>query len=175
MRIRRGVVELGLQRLDLRLQSSLLRLQPCNLLLQGGIAGGLGGALRARPRSFGGITQVAQPQANGGKENESQSRAGVVLEVLGQAATAIAPRDRSLHNPTGGSHTTASDLIPAGDDCGFELGPDVGSGLVQHWALISPSGEQLLQERTPRLERGAPPPPSVPIWKVGRRNKPVSP
>ena len=46
MRIRRGVVELGLQRLDLRLQSSHLRLQPCNLLLQGGIAGGLSGALR---------------------------------------------------------------------------------------------------------------------------------
>jgi len=47
MRVGRSLVELSLQRPELRVEPGHLRVQPCDLLLQGGIAGGLGGAARA--------------------------------------------------------------------------------------------------------------------------------
>jgi hypothetical protein len=46
MRVGRGLGELRLQRLDLCLQSSHLRVQPCNLPAQCGIAGRLDSAAR---------------------------------------------------------------------------------------------------------------------------------
>ena len=72
--------------------------------------------LRVGSRSLRRITEFADHQANGREVHESKRLPREILEVLGQAPTAIEPRNRPFDNPPLGQHHKSFHLITSGDD-----------------------------------------------------------
>ena len=58
------------------------------------------GGLRVRPNTSSRITEFSEHEADGGEFQESDGTAVEIFPVLGEAATAIEPRNRTFYDPT---------------------------------------------------------------------------
>jgi hypothetical protein len=110
--------------------------------------------------------QPAQHEADGGEEDEGDGAVREVLEILGEAPTAIEPGDGALDDPALGQELEAR-TIAAFDDLELPV-RDGAEDLFELGALIGAVADDLLKKRKQsphRLEQGRR---AVAVLHVGR-------
>src|SRR5580704_16445028 len=93
--------------------------------------------LRVGPKSSLTQTKLSEHETNRGEAEKSECVSGEIFEILGQAATAIEPREGALDNPASRQKLKPFGVIGAFDDFDFEVRQKFGRSLLKDWPLIS--------------------------------------
>src|SRR6202035_2361558 len=93
--------------------------------------------LRVGPKSSLTQTKLSEHETNRGEAEKSECVSGEIFEILGQAATAIDPREGALDNPASRQKLKPFGVIGAFDDFDFEVRQKFGRSLLKDWPLIS--------------------------------------
>src|SRR6202045_3452865 len=100
--------------------------------------------LRVGPKSSLTQTKLSEHETNRGEAEKSECVSGEIFEILGQAATAIEPREGALDNPASRQKLKPFGVIGAFDDFDFEVRQKFGRSLLKDWPLISAVSKELL-------------------------------
>src|SRR3979490_647006 len=99
---------------------------------------------RVGPKSSLTQTKLSEHETNRGEAEKSECVLGEIFEILGQAATAIEPREGALDNPASRQKLKPFGVIGAFDDFDFEVRQKFGRSLLKDWPLISAVSKELL-------------------------------
>ena len=77
--------------------------------------------IRVGPKSSLTQTKLSEHETNRGEAEKSECVSGEIFEILGQAATAIEPREGALDNPASRQKLKPFGVIGAVDDFDFEV------------------------------------------------------
>src|SRR3984893_2603506 len=100
--------------------------------------------IRVGPKSSLTQTKLSEHETNRGEAEKSECVSGEIFEILGQAATAIEPREGALDNPASRQKLKPFGVIGAFDDFDFEVRQKFGRSLLKDWPLISAVSKELL-------------------------------
>ena len=84
---------------------------------------------RVGPKSSLTQTKLSEHETNRGEAEKSECVSGEIFEILGQAATAIEPREGALDNPASRQKLKPFGVIGAFDDFDFEVRQKFGRSL----------------------------------------------
>jgi hypothetical protein len=96
-----------------------------------------------------------------------------IFPILGKAATAVEPADRSLDNPALWQNDKAVGSIASTHDLGYQARHGERQTVVKHRPGVSGVGKQLLEKREPREQRRQDHQPAVAILHISRGHQRV--
>src|ERR1700730_14188964 len=110
--------------------------KPCACPMSSAISAGAGTRLRVGPKSSLTQTKPSEHETNRGEAEKSERVSGEIFEILGQAATAIEPREGALDIQASRQKLKPFGVIGAFDDFDFEVRQKFGRSLLKDWPLI---------------------------------------
>lgn len=89
------------------------------------------------------MAEFSEHEADGSQKQEGQVLAGHTSLILGEAAGAVQPSNRTLHNPALGQHREALGSILPFDDLYINVKVDPAHAGLERRSLIAAVGVQL--------------------------------